>query len=284
MLFDASFYFPQWQGSPFPEGIKLGGQCLFRALKETISFHTITVDDVASQPQHNIWHYPSLKANMARACAALGDAAPRTVFMLGGDCSADVPVIDYLHSVYPDTLGVVWIDAHTDIHTPQSSTSYYFHGMPVRTLLGEGDEAILQLLQAPLSVSQICYAGIRSIDPPEAQYIAEHRIPVLTSDDINRGDYQAFSSWRKANNIRHLHIHLDLDALDPGADISVTYRIENGIAFNAMADFLRFLHGQGMTVGLTLTEYAPKAESVEEIGKITRLLSSIIPLRKILAA
>lgn len=284
MPFDASLYFPQWQGCPNPKGVGLGGPLLRQALAPHIRFHDIPVDTSTSNPQRGIWHYPALIANLKAARATLKSLSPRRVFTLGGDCSVDVATIDYLRKRYGKSLGVIWIDAHADINTPESSPSKYFHGMPLRTLLGEGDNEMVGMLSSPLNHSQLCYAGIRSIDPPEQDYITEHALPVLTASEINRGQYQTFLDWRAKNNIEHLHIHFDLDVLDPTDAISVTYRVEGGIRYDAMATFLTFLHGQNSTVGFTLTEYAPTAENMTEIDKILGLLSCVVPLRKILAA
>ena len=284
MPFDASLYFPQWQGSPNPEGIRRGSGFLHQSLRSTLSFRTIPVERESSETQRYIREYPALINNTANAIAELKKTGPRSVFTLGGDCSIDVPVVDYLHGLYPNTLGVVWIDAHADVNIPEESPSQCFHGMPVRTLLGEGDDAMLGLLSHPLRPSQLCYAGIRSIDPPEQKYIEEHDFPVLTAMDINQRHYQKFSDWMAGNNIRQLHIHFDLDALDPAAGIDVTYRIPEGIQLQAMHEFLTHLHRYGITVGFTLTEYAALTENREATDKIASLMSAVLPLDEILAA
>jgi arginase len=287
MPFDASLYFPQWQGGPNGGKVAIGSRLLHERLRGHFPFKRVPTDDAASPaPKQNIWHYEAVCTNMKNALAVLAEAKPRALFTLGGDCSIDVPVIDYLHGQYPGTLGVVWIDAHADINTPQSSPSQFFHGMPLRALLGEGDGRIGAMLKHPLTRRQVIYAGIRSIDAPEQDYIAQHRLPVLSSDAINKGDYALFTSWLAESGIGHLHIHFDLDALDPSESINTTYKIAQGIKLQAMADFLRFLHGRQMSVGFTVTEYAPDAETPNagEIEKIVALISAVVPLRKILAA
>jgi len=284
MRFDANVYFPQSQGGPNPDGVAAGSRFLHAALSREFQFHTIRSNPSTCAPVDNIRHLPAIIDNVRQAASDLRTLAPRTIFTQGGDCSIDVPIIDYLHGVYPGTLGVVWIDAHADVHTPQSSTSFNYHGMPVRTLLGEGHPAILYELSSPLALPQICYAGIRSIDAPEQEYIAQQQLPVLTAEAINRQDYHVVSKWLEKSNIRHLHIHFDLDALDPESDISVTYAIPGGIRLDAMEQFLRFLHGQNMTVGFTITEYAATTHKPEEISRILRLIDAVVPLCKIAAA
>lgn len=282
--FDAAFYFPQWHGSPNPQAIRQGSRFLYRHFSPGLDLTALPIDETTSRPVNSIWNYPAILNNLKTARDNFRRLRPRSLFMLAGDCSADVPAIDWLHSQYPGSLGVVWIDAHSDIHIPETSASRYFHGMPVRTLLGEGDRAILATLEAPLKSSQILFAGIRSIDPPEQAFLTERKLPAISAADINRGRFELFSQWIKHSRISHLHIHLDLDALDPADGVSVTYRIENGIRLKALREFLNFMHARGLTVGFTLTEYAPDAHRPDEIDKIAELISPVMPLRKVLAA
>ena len=285
MQFDAALYFPQWQGGPNAGHVAVGGHYLYEQLRKTLKLEGFAVDfSQTHQPEHGIWHYPAITANLAQARQWLAACAPRTLFTLGGDCSIDVASISHLHGVHGAHFGVIWIDAHADINTPASSPSQFFHGMPLRALLGEAPAGICQHIAHPLSPRQICYAGTRSIDGPEQDYISALKLPALTSAQVNRRDYSVCEAWLAQSGIRALHIHFDLDALDPSAGITTTYQIEGGIEAQAMADFLGWLHGRGITVGFSLTEYAPKAENAQEIGRILSLLQSILPLRDAQAA
>lgn len=284
MQFDASLFFPQWQGGPNQGTVAQGGKILFERLQKHLPLRTIETDFSESAPQHGIWHYNAIRNNLKNAVGLLKTLEPKTLFTLGGDCSIDVAGIDYLNGRYGRQFGLIWIDAHADINTPSTSPSQYFHGMPLRVLMGEGEPGITGLLANPLAVSQVCYGGIRSIDPGEQDYIDTHRIAVLTNEDINQGRYDAFTRWVKESGIRHLHIHFDLDALDPSGEISVTYHIPGGIRYEAMQRLLSFLHGLGMTVGFTLTEYAPQKQNNAEIEKILGLAGAILPLKEIMAA
>ena len=277
MAFDAHLYFPQWQGGPNHQ-VRRGGRFIYDILAGLLPFHEITTDASEGALAHDIKHYAPILANLQQCAGWLKAHNPRTVFMLGGDCSIDVAVVDHLSATHGKSLGVIWIDAHADIHEPKASETKNFHGMPLRLLLGEGDEAMLAALNSPLSHGQLCYGGIRSIDVPEQDYINQHRLPVLSAADINEGNYETFLKWREENAIKHLHIHLDLDALDPEEHIAVTYHVPGGIRLAAMAQFLRFLHGQAMTVGFTFTEYAASEEKPEELDKIMKLMGNVLPL------
>lgn len=275
MAFDTWFYFPQGEGGPNPEGVRRGAALLQRALQG--AFHAVPVTaGEAAEPEHGIRYFTALEKNLGAARGLLGRLSPASLFTLGGDCSVDIASIEALHVRYGERLGVLWIDAHADINTPATSPSAYFHGMPVRALLGEGD-ALMRSAQ-PLIHRQFCYAGLRSIDPDERKYIAAHSIPCLSSREINDGNYAALRRWLREAGIETLHVHLDLDALDPAESISVTYREPGGIALAAMAALLAFLRQQAPIVGFTVTEYAPKQEDAEEIGRILALLRPMLQL------
>lgn len=118
--------------------------------------------------------------------------------VLGGCCCSHVGAVRGLASRV-DRLGVVWIDAHGDLNTPETSPSGNLWGMPLRMLLD--DEVV-----APGDVALV---GARNLDPPEAEYVADTGI-----DD---------SLERALAGVDAAYVALDLDVLDPGeADVFMT--------------------------------------------------------------
>lgn len=270
--FDTWLYFPQGSGSPGNENVCRGARLLQGAFSKHKKFHAVLVHEAADKDQENIRRFVSVERNLREAVAMLRKLQPRSLFTLGGDCSVDIASIDVLHQCYGKRLGVLWIDAHTDLNTPEISPSHMFCGMPVRVLLGDAPTAIRAHLESPLSPKQVCYGGIRSIDAGEQEYIKTHAIPALSAAEINAGSYEAFLQWKKSAGIDYLHIHLDLDVLDPEDSISVTYSEPNGIHMQPLARFLDFIYAQTEIVGQTVTEFAPREEHTEEAAKIINLL------------
>jgi arginase len=97
----------------------------------------------------------------------LARSGAKRVLTAGGDCASDVAVIDYLHGLHPD-LRVIWIDAHLDANTPETSPSGNFHGMPVSAILGRAPAQMRPFLNKPMDparegsrvIARLCEAPV----------------------------------------------------------------------------------------------------------------------------
>ncbi|WP_197684012.1 arginase family protein [Allokutzneria albata] len=79
------------------------------------------------------------------------------VITVGGDCGVDLSPVAAARARYGDQLTVLWIDAHPDLYTPQTLPSGAFHGMVLRTLLGDGHAALVP--EQPLNPEQVIFTG-----------------------------------------------------------------------------------------------------------------------------
>src|SRR5690606_8702159 len=100
--------------------------------------------------------------------------APGFILTTGGDCGASFVPIAYMNDAYDGKVGVVWVDAHADIHAPQTSPSGNYHGMVLRHLLG--DAAFDIAPPRPLAPAQIAYLGLRDTEAAEDAFIAAQGI------------------------------------------------------------------------------------------------------------
>jgi len=168
-------------------------------------------------------------------------------------------------------LTVLWIDAHGDLNTPESSPSKNFHGMPLRALLGEGNILIGETAFSILRPSQLVMIGQRDLDEPESDYIAENRIDVLKTEEINDSADHAIDLIRtKGSN--NIYIHIDLDVLDYEEFPYVMVPAPGGIKTEKLMELLTKLKERYHVVGLSLLEYTSSEE--EEIT----ILSDIIKI------
>lgn len=152
-------------------------------------------------------------------------------------------------------MNVLWIDAHADLNTPESSPSKTFHGMPLRLLLGEGDSILKQSLFSYLKPSQIILYGTRDLDKPEEKYIQEKNISTNTITKSN------------------LYIHLDLDVIDPLEISDVKCPSPNGVGFEKLKEMLTQLKSKYNIVGASLVEYAPKTKKIDErVSELSRII------------
>ena len=93
------------------------------------------------------------------------------VVTVGGTCGVEAAPVAYLNEQYDGDLAIVWFDAHGDLNAPATSPSGHFHGMVLRTLLGEGPHEYVGELRRPLRPAQLFLAGTRDLDPEESAYI-----------------------------------------------------------------------------------------------------------------
>jgi arginase len=161
---------------------------------------------------------------------------------------------------------VIWIDAHADLNTPNSSPSKAFHGMPLRTLLGEGNEQFINLLFSTIKPQQICFVGLRDIDEPESQYIVKHNILTVTN-------CQDAAIQNKIQNFKNVYIHLDLDVLDKSEFEFTMFPKNNGFLVEDVAELIEKIKSKHNVVGFCITEST--ATKLEQLDKIKAILDQI---------
>jgi arginase len=211
---DMYLFFPQWEGAG-ETNVYTGATLLHQILQPRIHFTEIAVEILHElQIEHNILGYAHLLRYAQQARHLLSTKHPRRIFTLGGDCGVDVVPISYLNQQYDGELAVIWLDAHADANTPQSSPSKTFHGMVLRTLLGEGDSALGASAFSPLLPHQLFLAGAREFDPPEQQFLAESQVQQFSSEQITAHANSLVEAIRK-QGLSHVYLHCDVDVLDP---------------------------------------------------------------------
>lgn len=180
----------------------------------------------------------------------------------------------------PSSLGLIWIDAHFDAHTPETSTSSNVHGMPVATLLGRGDERLVNLLgdKKHIVPENLVIIGIRSYEPAEKQLIDKLGVKVIYMDKIDERSLSTVFNeafYELNNRVEHIGITLDLDAIDPFDAPGVGTPEPNGIK---AANLLKVLHDmpKEKLCCFEIAEYNPhkdKNNKTEEL--IVKLIASI---------
>jgi arginase len=131
------------------------------------------------------------EASLEEQTRVLAASLPELPVIAGGCCCAHIGAVTGLVG-RGGHLGVVWLDAHGDLNTPESSPSGNLWGMPLRMLLDEGI----------VSAEDVALVGARSLDPPEAGFLAETGI----DDSLDRA----------LEGVDGVYVALDLDVLDPG--------------------------------------------------------------------
>lgn len=266
---------PQWQGSGSSRALRIADGALAIAGDLPVASTTvITVPPEAGDEQGSgVARLSSLVAVRDRMTDALRlHHAP--VVTIGGDCGVELAAI--AHAIASDRaegrVAVVWFDAHPDLNTPAGSPSGAFHGMVLRTLLGEGPA---QLVPAtPLRPGSVILAGARALDPDETDFVAERGIRLLTGSELTADTLVAAVA---ATGAAEVYLHVDLDVLDPGSIEGLGYPVPFGLPPAELVKLIRALRRRFELVGAGITEFAPgaPAQAEDDLPTILRIIGAL---------
>lgn len=207
----------------------------------------------------------------ATVAAAL--APGQRLAVIGGDHSCAIGTWNGVARNVAGPLGLIWIDAHMDAHTPDTTPSRYVHGMPVAVLLGHGAPALVNLAPHGYVVEpqHLVLVGVRSYEPPEKALLQRLGVKVFTDDDVDRIGLE--NVMRQAQQIVSsgtvaYGISLDLDGLDIRDAPGVGSPVVGGIAARRLLDALAQLARDPRLVALEIVEFNP----VVDVAKRTQQL------------
>jgi arginase len=245
---------PQWQGSGAAQARLLArGADLLAGVVPGARVLPVRVPDAAGTERDGVRALDVLTAVAAEARAALAQAGGTTI-TVGGDCGVELEPVSAALARHGDGLAVVWFDAHGDLNTPESSPSGAFHGMVLRTLLGQGPAELVP--ERPLRPGQVVLAGARALDEAEQTYIARTGLGLVTVAEL-LADPGRLAESVAATGATSVYVHIDLDVLDPDAFGSLGYPEPGGLSPHALRAAVRALTDRFALAGLGITEYAP---------------------------
>lgn len=179
---------------------------------------------------------------------------------LGGDHSIALGTVAAITESLPD-VGVVWIDAHGDFNTPSSSPSGNIHGMPLAALTGKGRSELVDIGRPgpKLAESNALLVGVRSLDPEERNMLRDSDVHVLTMREIDeRGIGKiAAESLDRLSHCSHLHVSLDMDAIDPREAPGVGTPVTGGLTYREAHLLMETLAASGKVRSIDVVEINP---------------------------
>ncbi len=237
-------YFPQWQGSGKTNELFRGAKQIINKLS-TYSWAEVPVlEQEKLLIQNQILGYGSISKQLDDVSKIISDFNPEKIFTVGGGCDVEIAPVTYLNKQYDGNLSIIWLDAHGDLNTPTSSPSKNFHGMPLRTILGEGDSTILRYVSHPIKPEQLYLIGVRELDEPESDYIQKNHLQIF--ELANEEKAVELANTLKDKNI---YIHIDLDVIDPLEFPDVKCPTNQGISLHVLTKFLSTIKNVGNIVG-----------------------------------
>ncbi len=172
-------------------------------------------------------------------------------------------------------IGLLWIDAHPDIHTWETSRRKTFNAIQMTALTGQVPDSLKNLLgpQAVLSPAHIFYVGLRSIDEPEIHALSRLGIRCYTNGDLDqfplaRAFEDALSVITKGTSA--LALSFDLDACDPSFAPGVGYPVPGGIMRRDLLEGFAYLKSRVAFDLVEVTEYYPDKDRGEETADLAK--------------
>jgi arginase len=181
--------------------------------------------------------------------------------VLGGDHSIALGSITGITRVYKD-ISVIWIDAHADFNTEETTPSGNIHGMILAALAGIGNSQLTDIggWAPKLDPKKIILVGARDLDRGEREFLRSHHVHVFTMSDIDKRGIsnvmqEALSLAGKASD--GIHLSLDMDALDPVHAPGVGTPVRGGLTYREAHMIMELIAESGQLIGMDVVEVNP---------------------------
>jgi len=185
--------------------------------------------------------------------------------ILGGDHSIAIGTISGLAAFaqkQKKTVGVLWIDAHADYNTPESSPSGNIHGMPLAVLTGLGPKPLRNIGGAfrKIDPHNVAIIGLRNVDRGERENLIRLGVKLFTMEEIDR--YGVHRVMKKAiqqvaSRVDYLHVSLDLDSVDPVYAPGVGTPVKGGLDYREAHLIMEMIGESKKMTSLELVEVNP---------------------------
>jgi len=237
---------------------------------------------------------PRLVSKVTEAVArVVGDYATRGLLSLtlGGDHSLAMGTIAGTLSGHPDAC-VIWVDAHADINTPETTDSGNIHGMPLAFLtslsgtISLGDTKGSQpvpfswLDSVHLPPSRLAYIGLRDVDKGEKAILREYNIAAFSMHEVDRygiGTVVEMALDRvNPDRSKPIHLSFDVDALDPSVAPSTGTPVRGGLTFREGHYICERLYETGLLVAVDLMEVNPSLKDEADVQQTVAVGCSLV--------
>jgi len=277
---------------------KLGSE-LFGHAEESIlrDENDVLYEDDA---QHNAHHIDGLIRFESDLAYEVFKYVRNNIFpiVVGGDHSIAIGSVSGTKMAYPnERIGVVWIDAHADLHTPWTTPSGNVHGMPLALLMqidnkGKNTPQVYTMdiwdrlrkigVNGPkLLPKDLVIIGLRDYEPEEAAILKQHNIKVITVEQVReKGAAVAVEETLKhLAECDRIHVSFDVDSLDPSISVGTGTPVPNGLFVEEASELLQGLCADPKTVTLDVVEINPGLDDKNAMAEATLgILEPLFPI------
>lgn len=209
------------------------------------------------------------EAAVSKLCSMLATAVAeamrqgRVPCVIGGDHTCAGGTWTGVGRMLRGDLGLVWIDAHMDSHTPSTSHTGRLHGMPLAWLLGQADDALYGLTTGVVDPGHVALIGVRSYEPEEQQRLDRLGVRVFHIEEVRRrGLDTVFAEAMEiaTQGTAGFGISIDLDAVTPEEAPGVGTPVPDGIVGRELARALLAVGERPGFAAIELVEYLPRLD------------------------
>ncbi|KAK2580476.1 hypothetical protein KPH14_006216 [Odynerus spinipes] len=274
---------PFEKGQP-KEGVALGPKVIREAglIKEleVLGLDVLDYGDIKYVPEgrcdvNNMSHLGDVAACTNRLSEQVQQVLKdgRRVLTLGGDHSLGIGTIDG-HVKAMQDVAVIWVDAHADLNTNKTSESGNVHGMPVALLTSELSDYWPHLpgmdwQQPMLSIRNVAYVGLRSVDRYERLVIEKFGITAYGMEDVERYGIHDIISMAidkiDPDGVKSLHVSFDIDSLDPLEAPSTGTPVRGGLSLREAIHIMEEVHRTHRLNAIDLVEVNPRIGNERDI-------------------
>ncbi|HMO66810.1 MAG TPA: arginase [Verrucomicrobiota bacterium] len=253
-------------------GVSMGPQAIrYAGLHAELAAPGLAVEDlgnVTCPDRDTLPHRRPIEflPEVARVCGEVLERGRRSLaagafpLFLGGDHSIAAGTVAATAAAHGE-IGVLWVDAHGDFNTPETSPTGNLHGMPLAALCGLGAPELVHLGRpgAKVSPRHVVLFGARDLDAGERGLLREQGVKVITLSDIDRHGIQRAVADALAHlaPVTRLHVSLDLDVLDSVYAPGVGTPVMGGLTWREAHFLMEELHADGRAAALDLVEVNP---------------------------
>jgi arginase len=197
--------------------------------------------------------------------------------VLGGDHSLSIGTVSAVAAHYARTeesIGLIWVDAHTDMNTPETTPSGNIHGMALAVLTGQGGPEQLQAMAGfspAVHPGNVCVLGARDVDPPEKDVVRDSGIRVFTMAEIDERGMAACMDeaiTRVTSGTAGFHLSFDLDGIDPMVAPGVGTPVAGGLTYREAHLVCEKVARSERLVSLEVVELNPVLDAENRTGKL----------------
>lgn len=187
----------------------------------------------------------------------------RTPLVLAGNCDS---CLGTLAGLGADPIGVLWLDAHGDFNTPETSTTGFIDGMGLSVAVGHCWTAIARTISGfdPVPEANVLLLGARDLDPEERRRVEGSDITWIPARPIiDRGPLAALAAPfdALATRVRRVYLHIDLDVLDPAVAQANPLTVPGGLTLEQVSEIIRRVRAQFEIAALAITAYDPSYDA-----------------------